>query len=89
MKEPNFPQWSASFSFKIEADEKAADFFRRLEEQHKAFHEAVSARLDALFGEFINVDAECDENVRNMLRSIFAVGYQCGWNDYKDINQTS
>jgi len=73
---------SGSITFDLECDEKMTEFLIRMNEEHKAFDEAIKDRINKLFDEYIRCDTE---EARNVGVQIFAIGYQLGYNDCHSV----
>lgn len=71
--------WSMTFDLKV--DEETQAFFKRMSEEHKAFEDAVRERIQQLFDEYVKLGGEKKNEAYVMIRNIFSVGYQLGWND--------
>lgn len=74
-------------TFDLKVDEETQAFFKRMSEEHKAFEDAVRERIQQLFDEYVKLGGEKKDEAYVMIRNIFSVGYQLGWNDcFKKMN---
>lgn len=78
---------STSFSFDVKPDEETTAFFQRMENEFKEREEAFKERIRQLFDEHIGVGGEKADEAYNQVLQVFAIGYQCGWNDFYSLNQ--
>lgn len=81
----DFPDWFTSFSFSLPVATEAAESFKRMEDENMEFHAKIQERIIELFKQFVELNDEVSEDVRNLLRNIFAYGYTNGWNDFKAV----
>ena len=47
--------------------------------------EAYKERIRQLFDEHINIDGKAADEAYNQILQVFAIGYQCGWNDHYSL----
>lgn len=73
-------------TFQLDMDEPARDFFRRMDDEHKAREESINERIRQLFKEYVKTDGEVKDEDYNTVLNLFALGYQCGWNDNVELN---
>ena len=79
-----------TLTFQVEASEDMKAFFDRMQKESKEKEEAYKERIRQLFNEHINIDGKAADEAYNQILQVFAIGYQCGWNDhYSLINQKS
>ncbi len=78
-------QGGISMSFKLEADERAVDFFNRTMNELQDFESAINARMKQLFDENIGVGGEKADEAYNQVLKVFMLGYGHGWNDRKAL----
>lgn len=83
-KEELFPNWSVTFQ--MEADEKAKEFFERMEKEHKDLEAAAKKRIRQLFDEFVALEGKAKDEEGKLLQ-LFAIGYQLGWNDCHIVHE--
>lgn len=82
---------NASVSFNIEMNEDVKDFFIRMINESKSRDQAVRSRIMQLFNEHVRIDMQDDMDADdaiiayNQLVELFAIGYQCGWNDRNSL----
>ena len=76
--------WSITFDLKV--DEETQAFFKRMKEEDKAFEDAVRERIQQLFDEYIQLDGRKKDEAYGIVRNIFSIGYQLGWNDCFEKN---
>lgn len=72
-------------SFSVGVNEEAAIFFNRIMEKHVATEKALTARIEHLFNEFVNLNKEITKKDKRALYQLFELGYSLGWNDYKNL----
>ena len=84
MTEWNDPS-AMSLTFQVEASEDMKAFFDRMQKESKEREEAYKERIRQLFNEHINIDGEAADEFYNKILQVFAIGYQCGWNDHYSI----
>lgn len=75
-----------TFSFSVEQNEQAIDFFKRMQEELVEHEEAFRQRIKQLFDENIGVEGEKADEAYNQVLQVFAIGYQHGWNDLYSIH---
>ena len=86
--EERFKFPNKTISFDIPVDEKAVDFFKRMQEEMMDNQKAIRARIKQLFDEFIGVeDKTTAKNAYNQVLQVFSIGYQLGWNDRKVVEE--
>ena len=87
--EESFRFPNKTISFDIQCDEKAMDFFTRMQEEHMEAKKAMQARIKSLFDEFIGVeDKTTAQQAYNQVLTCFSIGYQLGWNDRKAVEES-
>ena len=74
-----------SLTFQVEASEDMKAFFDRMQKESKEKEEAYKERIRQLFNEHINIDGETADEFYNKILQVFAIGYQCGWNDHYSL----
>ena len=78
-----------TISFDIQCDEKAMDFFKRMQEEHVEAEKAIQERIKQLLDEFVDVvDKTTDQKAYSQVLKIFGIGYQLGWNDRKAVEES-
>ena len=70
-----------TLTFDMQPTEEVKAFFQRMGKEHKESEEAFKERIKQLFDEHIGVDGEKGGDAYNTALQLFAIGYQCGWND--------
>lgn len=78
-----------TLTFQVEASEDAKAFFDRMLKEDKEREEAYKERIRQLFNEHINIDEDVADELYNKVLQVFAIGYQCGWNDHYSLFQKS
>ena len=79
-----------TISFDIPVDEKAVDFFKRMQEEMMDNEKAIRARIKQLFDEFIGVeDRTTAQKAYQQVMTVFGIGYQLGWNDRKAVEDST
>ena len=84
MTEWNDPS-ATTLTFQVEASEDMKAFFDRMLKESKEKEEAYKERIRQLFKEHINIDEGTTDEVYNQILQVFAIGYQCGWNDHYSL----
>ena len=74
-----------TLTFQVEASEDVKAFFDRMQKESKETEEAYKERIRQLFDEHINIDGKADDETYNQVLQVFAIGYQCGWNDHYSL----
>ena len=74
-----------TLTFQVEASEDMKAFFDRMQKESKEKEEAYKERIRQLFNEHINIDGEAADEFYNKILQVFAIGYQCGWNDHYSL----
>jgi len=83
-KKSKFPD--GSITFDIECNEEARDFFKSIYAEHIEIEKAIKERIKQLFEEFVEVGGQGDKDFAyKQFLTLFGIGYQLGWNDYKNI----
>ena len=78
---------SMSFTFDMKPDEESKAFFQRMLDEYKERDEAFKERIKQLFDEHIGVGGEKADEAYSQVLQVFAIGYQCGWNDLYSLNK--
>jgi hypothetical protein len=78
---------SWTLTFQVEASEEMKAFFDRMLKESKEKEEAYKERIRQLFNEHINIDGKAADEAYNQILQVFAIGYQCGWNDHYSLLQ--
>ena len=78
---------SMSFTFDMKPNEESRAFFERMMNEYKERDEAFKERIKQLFDEHIGVGGEKADEAYNQVLQVFAIGYQCGWNDLYSIKK--
>ena len=87
--EESFRFPNKTISFDIQCDEKAMDFFKRMQEEHVEAEKAIQERIKQLLDEFVDVvDKTTDQKAYSQVLKIFGIGYQLGWNDRKAVEES-
>ena len=88
-KEGTMTEWNdpsaMTLTFQVEASEDMKAFFDRMQKESKEKEEAYKERIRQLFNEHINIDGEAAVEFYNKILQVFAIGYQCGWNDHYSL----
>ena len=74
-----------TLTFQVEASEDMKAFFDRMLKESKEKEEAYKERIRQLFDEHINIDGKAADEAYNQILQVFAIGYQCGWNDHYSL----
>ena len=76
-----------TLTFQVEASEDMKAFFDRMLKESKEKEEAYKERIRQLFNEHISIDGKAADEAYNKILQVFAIGYQCGWNDHYSLLQ--
>lgn len=74
----------ASVSFEIEVDDDMREFMEKQMYAFNTMQEAVNKRIDELFKEKVVINGS-DEKGIMIARNLFTIGYQLGWNDFRNV----
>lgn len=83
-KQDLFPNWSVTFQ--MEYNEKAKEFFERMDKEHKDLEAAVKERIKQLFLEYVTLEGPA-KMAYEKLFGLFSIGYQLGWNDCHSVHE--
>lgn len=74
-----------SFTAEDSKEGKTMEQFKILAEEFDTFEKAIAERMEHLFNAHVKVGGEEKDAAYQQLLQLFSLGYQCGWNDYKNI----
>ena len=74
-----------SLSFTVEPSEEANAFFERMKKELTECEEAFKKRIKQMFDEKFGVGGDKADEAYKQILQVFAIGYQCGWNDHYSL----